>query len=784
MTVSTTDSVVEYVSGGPSFPVPYRFLQDSDIEAVLVKQDGTTETLTGAQYTLSGAGSQNGGTLTSSYAAGFLGVTGASLTISRVMDPVQPTDLRNQGKFLAETHETVFDRLTMLIQQGFAGLSRALVRPIGKNYYDAEGRRIANIADPVEYQDAATKSWAQQYVEGILAAGQGPINNAANIVYVDGDSDSTTVQKGITKQFRDVSRLRLRAGDKNGEQATVLGYYSSTPGVGGGRVYWDASSTEADNDGTVFAVTGVATGRWKRPRKGGVWAEHFGVRNDGDTTYRADNTDRLLKAIQSLRKGSFSITQYIGGGAITAYTSGILNFGEGIFELAFDTIDITQDFKLSIVGQGSRGHNQAITAPTTLRFSGTSSGFGIRFFGNGARGGAISHMDVCYADANFTGHLIDGLTSPGFRTHEVRLGCFGGTSGTRVQTAASLVRVTYDEMYLFDRTIFDGCQLAWLSDDTRTLGSNTFGGSVTRFRDCHFYDVAQAALKHSGARTRQGLILDNCGFNPINVAPVNALDLNNVEGLEIIGGHCAPSTGSIPSDQWFKIINCTGDIKGAEWSTSKPGTFNGMLTITGCRISCDNGLVLDGGVITAHSNEFSAGTQGYIVTPSIPLAIVLGPDLFKAAITTSYYVPADSTLLSGRINYNFNNDSSTSKLFNKSSRITFRNLDEQIATITALPANGSALFSGRTYSITALSGTFTLPVPVLGCKIRVMKPNATALTIVANSNPSPTNFLTGATGARTSAVATSGELGAELEFEAYSETTWLCTVVRGTWAFT
>lgn len=194
MTVSTTDSVVEYVSGGPAFPIPYRFLQDSDIEAVLVKQDGNSETLTGAQYTLSGAGSQNGGTLTSSYAAGFLGVAGASLTISRVMDPVQPTDLRNQGKFLAETHEAVFDRLTMLIQQGFAGLARALVRPIGKNYYDAQGRQIKNLADPTENQDAATMGWAGRFIADLIAAIQGPINNAANIFYQAPDGSPHVVQ--------------------------------------------------------------------------------------------------------------------------------------------------------------------------------------------------------------------------------------------------------------------------------------------------------------------------------------------------------------------------------------------------------------------------------------------------------------------------------------------------------------------------------------------------------------------------------------------------------------
>ena len=160
MTVSTTESVVEYISGGPAFPIPYRFLQDSDIQAVLVDQVGNAETLVlGTQYTLSGAGTQNGGTLTSAYAASVLATPGGSLTISRVMIPVQPTDLRNQGRFLAETHEFVFDRLTMLVQQGIALASRALLRPWGKNYYDAQGRQIKNLGTPTAPNDATNKGY-------------------------------------------------------------------------------------------------------------------------------------------------------------------------------------------------------------------------------------------------------------------------------------------------------------------------------------------------------------------------------------------------------------------------------------------------------------------------------------------------------------------------------------------------------------------------------------------------------------------------------------------------
>lgn len=110
------------------------------------------------------------------------------------MTATQPTDLRNQGRYFAETHENVFDRLTMLIQQGFSGLSRALKRPIGKNYYDAEGRQIKNMADPTDNQDAVNKQWAQQYVGDVVGGIQGPINNSANVLYLYPDGTPHVVQ--------------------------------------------------------------------------------------------------------------------------------------------------------------------------------------------------------------------------------------------------------------------------------------------------------------------------------------------------------------------------------------------------------------------------------------------------------------------------------------------------------------------------------------------------------------------------------------------------------------
>lgn len=192
MTVSTIGSIAEFVTNGvtTNFPFFFKFLANEDLVVTYVSPDGVSSVLTlGTQYTVNGAGNDSGSVVTTTALAGP-----GQLIVSREMDPYQQTSLRNQGKFLAETHEDVFDRLTMLIQQGFAIFTRALTRPFGRDYFFAENRRIASVQDPTSPQDAATKHSVEAYVASILATGQGPINNAANIVYVGADGGAHSVQ--------------------------------------------------------------------------------------------------------------------------------------------------------------------------------------------------------------------------------------------------------------------------------------------------------------------------------------------------------------------------------------------------------------------------------------------------------------------------------------------------------------------------------------------------------------------------------------------------------------
>lgn len=193
MTVNTINSISEFVTNGVTtdFPFYFKFLANEDLVVTYIDPLGVSSVLTlGTQYTVNGAGDEDGGSVVTVSALAGPG----QLVVSREMDAYQQTSLRNQGKFLAETHEDVFDKLTMLIQQGLAVNQRALTRPFGKNYYDAKNRNISNVADPVLPQDAATKNWSLTAIAAAIGSMVGPVNNSANVFFVGADGLPHVVQ--------------------------------------------------------------------------------------------------------------------------------------------------------------------------------------------------------------------------------------------------------------------------------------------------------------------------------------------------------------------------------------------------------------------------------------------------------------------------------------------------------------------------------------------------------------------------------------------------------------
>jgi hypothetical protein len=174
------------------FPVGYKFNEESDL-VVLRIDDATSaaETLTlNSDYTVQGAGNEAGGSVTM---AAPLAV-GKTLTITRIVDILQLTDLRNQGKFFAEVHEDAFDKFVMIMQQLFQAVGDSLQLNPARNRWDAKGKRIINVGDPVAAQDAVTKSWLEAYITALLQTSVGPVQTAASVIYVGPDGEFYTLQ--------------------------------------------------------------------------------------------------------------------------------------------------------------------------------------------------------------------------------------------------------------------------------------------------------------------------------------------------------------------------------------------------------------------------------------------------------------------------------------------------------------------------------------------------------------------------------------------------------------
>jgi len=125
MTVSTTENRKSYAGNGATtaFSFPYYFSANADLVVVLTTTVGAlvTKTLT-TDYTVTGAGVANGGTVTMLTAP----ATGESLVIYRDPQLTQEADFEDGDALPAATIEGAFDKLTTMVQRASDLVKRSL----------------------------------------------------------------------------------------------------------------------------------------------------------------------------------------------------------------------------------------------------------------------------------------------------------------------------------------------------------------------------------------------------------------------------------------------------------------------------------------------------------------------------------------------------------------------------------------------------------------------------------------------------------------------------------
>lgn len=220
MTVTTTLDR-QYFDGDGSnkvFPFNFRFFTNDQIYVSLIAPDGTvTPQILTTNYTLSGALQAGGGTVTMLVAPPFT-MPATRVFVQRILPQVQPTSIRNQGKFYPEIHEDAFDRLTMLIQQALSGLGNALQLAVNRIGWDFKGFKGINVGSPTNPTDAATKGYVDT-------------SSQSNTAYTDAQMlRAIRVQPGetVTPLGFSVSRAgKLLGFDSNGQPVAVVAMNSS-----------------------------------------------------------------------------------------------------------------------------------------------------------------------------------------------------------------------------------------------------------------------------------------------------------------------------------------------------------------------------------------------------------------------------------------------------------------------------------------------------------------------------------------------------------------------------
>ena len=156
----------------------FKILKQTDLKVVLSTSAGvdTVKTLT-TQYTVSGVGSQNGGTVT--FTAGNIPATSSSAKVTLILDTElkQAMDLSYAVAIDSEALEGALDNSININKRSRDLVDRSLNLPDGdvdgSGAYDAKSNRIKNLGAPIATTDAATKTYTDVLVNN-TALGPAP----------------------------------------------------------------------------------------------------------------------------------------------------------------------------------------------------------------------------------------------------------------------------------------------------------------------------------------------------------------------------------------------------------------------------------------------------------------------------------------------------------------------------------------------------------------------------------------------------------------------------------
>lgn len=362
MTVAAVAQPVSYVASGSqaTFTIPWRFLNAVDI-LVYIQVPGASPVLqSSSTYTLAGLANPGGGTVT--FNGGNI-TAGYNVILFRNPNPVQDTDLQNQGSYDPTSVEQQFDLDTMSIQALATQIAQSIRIPIneGTTTLLPSASQRANLFQA--YDSAGNAIVTPGPTSGV------PISTAMQPVVQATSLTAAAAIFGVEQQVLNVASLRLAT------QPTLAGILIATAGYaaaadGGQSVYvWNSADTRVDNGGSIIQVAGVVTGRFNLLAVNQlVNVKQFGATGNGIT----DDTAAIQAAITWANAITVS-TLY------TAIYDG--NYPEVIFPQGLYKVSSTINYYSYLMIRGNRA--QIIPSMGGYVFAPSSPGPGYRLLIDG-----------------------------------------------------------------------------------------------------------------------------------------------------------------------------------------------------------------------------------------------------------------------------------------------------------------------------------------------------------------------------------------------------------------
>lgn len=230
----------------------------ANAEDLQVKFDGTIKVL-GTDYTVTGAGNDNGGTITTTLAPG----SGVVISLKRAMPIKRTRDWQELGELPSQTHDNDHDDPILMMQQIGLDAARS-IRLRDEDATDSASLLLPLVADR-----------ANKYL-GFTSGGALAMLAPAAVTVAAGSA---------VKNVNSVVAAKALTGLADGELVNLTGYYDKYDG-GAGPLVYDASSAAAADNVRVFTLDSMP-GRLIRPPTTFLDWRQGGVKMDDSTDNRA-----------------------------------------------------------------------------------------------------------------------------------------------------------------------------------------------------------------------------------------------------------------------------------------------------------------------------------------------------------------------------------------------------------------------------------------------------------------------------------------------------------------